>query len=244
MTDGRSREGHRARLREKFLDHGLDKFTDEEIVELLLTIATPRRDCKPAARAALKRFGSLPAILEASIDDLTAVEGIGPTNAFGLRFIHAVARKFLRDRLVRGVDFMDSYEAVLDYFTHAMRDSKNERMHVLFLSSQNAIIHEETLTTGGATSVALSPRMVVERAFAVGAAVIVMAHNHPGGPAKPSAADMALTKEMVFTARLVDLEVREHLIISPVGSYSFWKEGLIKKFEREFVRFHDQLASG
>jgi DNA repair protein RadC len=239
---GSDRVGHRGRLRDKFLAHGLDKFTDEEIVELLLTLATPRRDCKPAARAAMRRFGGLAAILEADIDELTAVDGIGPANAFGLRFVHAVARKFLRDRIVRGADFIDSYEAVVDYFTHALRDSRVESSHVLFLNAQNGIIHEERLADGSPTAVSFSPRRVVERGFAVGAAVIVIAHNHPGGPARPSKADLTMTKELVYAARLLDLTVRDHLIIGEEGAYSFWREGLIGKYERDFARWRDQLG--
>jgi len=177
-------EGHRKRLREKFLEFGLDKFTDDEIIELLLTLATPRKDCKQTARRALKQFGGFPAVLEASMEDLQNVEGIGPNNAFGIRLIHSIARKFLRDRMLRE-NHMNSFEEALDYFTHALRDQKHESFHVLYLNSQNAILGEEKLSVGSPAHVAMTSRQVVEKALGHGATTLVLAHNHPGGSARP-----------------------------------------------------------
>lgn len=92
--------GHRERLRQKFLRHGLEKFTDEEALELLLTLATPRRDCKQQARALLLALGSLRAVLEAEPKALAAVPGVGPKNILGLKLVPAVARRYLEDRLL------------------------------------------------------------------------------------------------------------------------------------------------
>lgn len=239
----RTAEGHRRRLREKFLRFGLDKFTDDEVVELLLTLATPRRDCKLTARRALERFGSFPAVLEASADELQKVEGIGPANVFGIRLIHSIARKFLRERILEE-NYVNSFDEVLDYFTHALRDQKREYFHVLFLNSQNAILHEESLSAGGPASVAVTPRELMEKALAHSATTLVLAHNHPGGSTRPSAEDAALTREMVFAAGFLDLRIREHIIISSTGHYSFMREGLIGQFEEEFERFYEKLTGG
>lgn len=237
---GRKLEGHRLRLRQKFLDFGLDKLTDDEIVELLLTLATPRKDCKQMARDALRRFGSLAGVLEAPLEELTQIDGVGPTNAFGLRLIHSVARKFLRERIIRE-DYMNSFGDVLDYFSHALRGEKREAFHILFLNSQNAILSEERLATGSPTNVALYPRQVIEKAFAHAAVNIVIAHNHPGGEPTPSAQDVNLTRQLYFAGRFAELWLREHLIISPNGHFSFMKEGLIEKFEAEFEKVNKKL---
>jgi len=233
-------EGHRKRLRDKFLSFGLEKFTDDEIVELLLTLATPRRDCKQTARRALKKFGSLAGVLEAPAEELAQVDGIGPNNALGIRLIHSIARKYLREKIIRE-NYMNSFGEVLDYFQHALKGEKRESFHVLFLNSQNAILHEERISMGAPGNVFLSPRQVVEKAFSHSATTLVLAHNHPGGAIKPSDEDIALTREMLFSARLVDIWVREHLIISPVGYFSFMKEGFIAKFEAEFGKFRERL---
>ncbi|VAX24047.1 UPF0758 family protein [hydrothermal vent metagenome] len=241
MNAEKPNDGHRERLRKKFLKFGLDKFTDDEIVELLLTLATPRKDCKQIARNVLKEFGSLKGVLEAPMGELQKIGGIGPNNALGIRLIHSIARKFLREKILKE-NYIDSFEEVLDYFTHALRDEKYEFFHVLFLNSQNAILHEERLAVGSATHVVLSPQQVIGKALSSKAAIIVLAHNHPGGSIEPSGEDVALTKEIVFSARLLDLSVREHLIISPNGYFSFMENGLMKIFDDEFERFHKRLV--
>lgn len=240
MATQNKAEGHRKRLREKFLAFGLDKFTDDEIIELLLTLGTPRKDCKQTARSAIKKFGCLAEVLEADASKLQEIDGIGPANIFGIRLIHSIARKFLRERMFRH-DYLNSFTEALEYFTHALRDKKNESFHVLYLNSQNAILGEEKLSKGSPASVMLSPRHVIEKAFSHGATTLVLAHNHPGGTAEPSPEDIALTREVTFTARLLDICVRDHLIISHGGYFSFRNEGFIAKFDAEFEKFHKKL---
>lgn len=95
-----SNKGHRQRLREKFLKSGLDGFHDYKIIELLLTLGTPRTDCKQPAKDALKKFGSLKAVLEGNPKDLKEIKGIGDHNVFGLKLTQDVARRYLADRIV------------------------------------------------------------------------------------------------------------------------------------------------
>ena len=88
MNTSKDNKGHRQRLREKFLKNGLDGFLDYEIIELLLTLGTPRKDCKQSAKDTLKKFGSLKAVLEAEPTELKEIKGIGDNNVFGLSLIH------------------------------------------------------------------------------------------------------------------------------------------------------------
>ena len=142
-NDWRNRvAGHRERLRQKFLDHGLEKLTDEEVVELLLTLATPRRDCKQIAREALRCFDGLAGVLEASMVQLQQVPGIGPKNALGLKLVHEVARKFLQERL-KGREFISSSKEVYEYLLHSLRDLKKEVFKVIFLNGRNEVIQVE-----------------------------------------------------------------------------------------------------
>ncbi len=236
----RNTDGHRRRLREKFLEFGLGKFTDDEIVEMLLTLATPRKDCKLMAREALKRFGNLAGVLEASPEELQKVDGIGPSNAFGVHLIHSIARKFLRQKII-SENYVNSFDEALDYLTHALRELRHEVFHILFLNSQNAILHEERVSSGTTTHVVLYPRQVLETAFAHAATNMVLAHNHPGGSAQPSEQDVRMTRQLYFAARGVELTVREHIIISADGYYSFMREGVIASFEKEYQKHHKKL---
>ncbi len=240
MMDTPEREGHRQRLREKFLRHGLEKFTDEEIVELLLTLATPRRDCKRAARDVLEKFKTLRNVLEAELADLTVIKGIGPNNAFGIKFIHQITRKFLRERMM-GRPYLNNSEEVLDYLNHAMRGLKYEVFRVIYLSAAHEILDEESIAAGTATEVPVTPRQIVERAVKGGAAAIMLAHNHPGGDPLPSAEDVALTRETGFTAAVMGVRLLEHLIIAPGGYFSFAAEGLLKDYDAEYNRVTARL---
>ncbi|MEE8484767.1 MAG: DNA repair protein RadC [Nitrospinota bacterium] len=237
MSDDKKREGHRERLRTKFLEHGLEKFTDEEIAELLLTLATPRKDCKQPAREALKKFKTLRNVFEATLDELVSIKGIGPNNAFGIKFIYQITRKFLRDRMLSR-PFLRSSEEVLEYLDHAMRSSGQEAFRIIYLSPTDEVIDEETIAVGTATEVPVTPAQIVQRAIERNAANIVLAHNHPGGDSEPSAEDRGLTKEVVFIAGMMNLRLREHLIIAPRGRFSFAQEGLIARYEEEFERFY------
>lgn len=224
--------GHRGRLREKFLDHGLEKLTDEEIIELLLTLGTPRRDCKQAAREALSRFSGLAGVLEASVGELQQVPGIGPKNALGLKLIHEVARKFLRERLV-GREFLTSSQEVYDYLLHSLRDLKKEVFKVIFLNGRNEVIEVKTLFEGSLTSSAVYPREVIKSALEHHAAALVFAHNHPSGDPAPSTQDFTITRELLVAARLMGIKVLDHLVIGRNRYYSFADQGHIRAWEGE-----------
>ena len=225
--------GHRDRLRQKFLDHGIDKLTDEEIIELLITLATPRRDCKQAAREALARFNGLAGVLEASLVELQQVPGIGPKNALGLKLVHEVARKFLRERLV-GREFLSSSREVYDYLLHTLRDLKKEVFQVIFLNGRNEVIQARTLFEGSLTSSAVYPREVIKSALEHHAAAIVFAHNHPSGDPTPSSQDLTITRDLFLAAKLMGIKVLDHLVIGRNRYYSFADQGHIRTWEVEF----------
>ena len=226
-------QGHRERLREKFRRSGLAGFLDYEIVELLLSIGTPRRDCKRPAREALKEFKSLRGVLEAPAEELQRIRGIGSRNAFGLRLIHEVSRRFLRDRMI-GRPACHSSREVYEYLTHALRDQKREQFKVIFLDSKNQVLTEKTLFEGTVDSSAVYPREVIKDALRVGAAALIFAHNHPSGDPEPSLCDKEVTRDLVFAARLVEIRVLDHIVIGNNRYFSFADEGFIDEYERHF----------
>jgi DNA repair protein RadC len=219
-------DGHRRRLRDKFLRAGLSGFHDYEIVELLLTLATPRKDCKPSAKAALARFGNLAAVLEASPRELCEIDGIGPTNIFGLKLIPAVCERYLERRLAGGT-VLNHSKALFDYLYQSMRDKKRERFTVLFLDAKNRIIGIQTLFEGTLSASSVYPREVVKAALDHHAAALIFAHNHPSGDPQPSPADTALTRKLIGACRTVDLAVHDHIVIGAGTYYSYADNGAI-----------------
>jgi DNA repair protein RadC len=225
--------GHRERLRHKFLTYGLEKLTDEEIVELLLTLGTPRRDCKRIARDALHRFAGLAGVLEASLDKLQQVPGIGPKNALGLKLVHEVARRFLKARL-KGREFISSSREVYDYLLHSLRDLKKEVFEVIYLNGRNEVIQVETLFEGSLTSSAVYPREVIKNALDHHAVAMVFAHNHPSGDPAPSTQDFAITRDLFLAGKIMGIQVLDHLIIGRNRYYSFADQGHIRNWETAY----------
>jgi DNA repair protein RadC len=226
-------KGHRERLRQKFLKGGLERFSDEEVVEFLLTLGTPRGDLKLPAREAVKQFGSLSKVLSAPLEKLTEINGIGPKNALYLRLVHQAARRYLRDR-ANTKTFFSSSQSVFDYLFHSMRDLKREVFKVLFLNRKNELIFDQDVFLGSLTGSAVYPREVMALALERQAAGLVFVHNHPSGDPTPSAEDQRLTRDLIWAARLLTIQVLDHIIIGHNTYYSFADEGQIKRFHKEY----------
>ncbi len=226
-------KGHRERLRKRFLTGGLERFSDEEVIEFLLTLGTPRGDQKLPAREALKEFGNLSGVLSAPPEKLTKIKGIGPKNALYLGLVHQVAGRYLKDR-ISGKMFFGSSQAVFDYLFHSMRDLKREVFKVLFLSRKNELIADHDLFQGSLTGSAVYPREIVSMALEYRAASLVFVHNHPSGDPTPSPEDQRLTRDLVWAAKLLTIQVLDHVIIGNNRYYSFADEGAIKRFVNEY----------
>jgi DNA repair protein RadC len=226
-------KGHRKRLREKFLDSGLAGFHDYEVVELLLTLAMPRKDCKDAAKAAMKQFKTLQGVLEASPKALCEVPGIGPKNLLGIKLIKAVADRYLEKRLLHK-DALNNSKELFEYLYHSIRDKTRECFNVVFLDAKNRVVATETLFEGTLTASSVYPREVVLAALNQHAAALIFAHNHPSGDPKPSQEDIAITRQLVFACRVVGITVHEHLIIGNNRYFSFADEGYISRMNREY----------
>jgi len=219
--------GHRQRLRDKFLEQGIEAFTDSEVVELLLTFGTPRSDCKGAARSALKHFGSLPAVLDAPAAELTAIKGIGKKNIFALHFIQGVARRYLKQRLA-GKTYITSSRDVADYLVHLLRSLPREAFAIVYLDAAHAIIDSEVLSEGTITVNTVYPREVVLAALQRNAAALVIAHNHPSGSLKPSDQDRQLTRMLHLVCSFMHINLLDHLIIGESDQvFSFADAGIM-----------------
>jgi len=219
-------KGHRQRLRDKFLKSGLDGFHDYEIIELLLTLGTPRSDCKQPAKDVLKKFGSLKAVLEADPKDLKIIKGIGDKNVFGLKLSQDVARRYLSDRII-DKDYAQSSNDIIEYLQHNLRDKNKEIFMVIYLNGRNQIIKMDELFKGTLNTSAVYPREVVKRALNNNAAALVFVHNHPSGNPNPSQDDISITKKLKEAALAIDVSVHDHLIIAGNDVYSFADHGLI-----------------
>jgi len=234
MPSSDTAEGHRKRLREKFIKGGLAGFHDYEIIELLLTLGSPRKDCKPQAKEAIRRFKTLRGVLEATPEELQQIDGIGSHSAFGIKLVQEVAREFLKEKIIDKPIYKSSQE-IFDYLYHSMRDLKKELFKVIYLNSQNQIIEIADLFEGTVNGSSVSPRQVVESAIKHNAASLIFVHNHPSGNPEPSGNDKEVTRDLVYAGSIVRIKVLDHIIIGENRYFSFAGEGLIEEYELDFL---------
>jgi len=227
-------EGHRERLREKFNKSGLAAFLDYEIIEMLLTLGTPRKDCKPQAKEAIKRFKTLGGVMEAPPEELQEIQGITPYNTFVIKLVQEVAREFLKKQVL-DKPYCKSSKGVFDYLYHSMRDLKKEIFKVMFLDAQNQVIQVEDLFEGTLTTSTVYPREIIGKAIKYNAAALIFVHNHPSGSPKPSDDDKQITRDLVFAGNIMQIKVLDHIIIGDNRYFSFADEGLIEEYEMDFM---------
>jgi DNA repair protein RadC len=227
-------QGHRQRLREKFLNTlDLSGFHDYEVIELLLTLATPRKDCKDAAKSALETFKTLQGVFEASAHDLCQIKGIGSSNLLGIKLIKAVADRYLEKKLIHK-DPITNSEELFKYLYHTMKDKHRECFKAVFLDAKNKVIGTETLFEGTLTASSVYPREVVRSALNHHAAALIFAHNHPSGDPNPSPEDVAITRQLIFACKVMGITVHEHLVIGDNRYFSFADQGYIAEMMREY----------
>jgi len=232
--ENKSWEGHRKRLRERFNQTGLSAFLDYEVVELLLTLGTSRKDCKPQAKEAIKRFKTIRGVLEAPPEELQKIKGITVHNVFVIKFMQEIAREFLKEQAL-AKPYCRSAREVFDYLYHAMRGLKKEVFKVMFLDSQNGIVAIEDLFEGTLNASAIYPREIIQSAVKQSAAALIFVHNHPAGNPQPSDNDKQITQDLVFAGNIMQIKVLDHIVIGENRYFSFADAGLIQQYNSDFL---------
>jgi DNA repair protein RadC len=221
--------GHRDRLRQRYLERGLDSLSDSEVLELLLSFGTPRKDTKEQARTLLNRFKSFSGVLDAQNRELLQIKGVGPKNSFALGFVKAVANRYLQQRLQQK-SYLKSSGEVIEYLMHSMRGLQVEVFTVIYLDAALAVIESEIVAEGTVNVNSIYPREIIKRALAHNASALIVAHNHPSGSLRPSGHDRQLTRSLYLTCSLMQIRLLDHLIIGD-GYFSFADNGIIAEAE-------------
>jgi len=226
MKDLPKGAGHRERLRKRFLQGGLNSFLDYEIVELLLTLGTPRKDCKQMAKDAIKEFRGLRGVLDASLEELQEIKGIGPANAFGVKLFQNVSERYSREQIPEKVT-LDSSETVAKFLQKSIGRQKKENFVMLSLDTRNNLVKISDISVGTLNASIVHPREVFKEAVQASAAQIIIAHNHPSGSPEPSPEDVALTRRLEEAAKIFGIELLDHIIVTQDKFSSLKEQGLI-----------------
>lgn len=220
-------EGHRDRLRQRFLANGTGSVADYELLELLLFAAIPRKDVKPLAKQLIASFGSLGGVLGASLHELKSIKGLSENSAALIKIVNALHLKSLRGDIDKK-PVLSSWQKLIDYCTVAMAHEKREHFRILFLNRKNQLIADEVQQTGTVDHAPVYPREIIKRALEVGATAIILVHNHPSGDSTPSDSDLAMTEEIIRAAAALEVMVHDHIVISKNGYSSFKSMGLLE----------------
>lgn len=203
-------EGHRKRVKERFVEDGLDGFREHEVLELLLFYCIPRRNTNEIAHRLIKRFGSLSNVLNAPVRELKAVEGISDNAAVFISFIRQLnsAYRLSNDTKV----ILGSYDACGDYLCKKLMDKKDETVMMLSLDAKCQLLGCHTIGSGSINSANVPIRRIVDLALSDNASTVVIGHNHPSGVALPSEADVLTTVQVAEALSYVDVFLSDHIV--------------------------------
>lgn len=206
-------DGHRERVRQRYLNAGLDAFDDVQVLEFLLFHTIPRQDTTPIARRLLERFGSLAAVLEASPDELRQVQGINTASAVLLSLFRQVARRHMRERVEPG-KILDTFDRCGNYLLPCFFGERDEVVYLLCLDGKLKVLNCQMMYRGSVSKVHVSARRLVETAVACGAIYVVLAHNHTNGIALPSKEDETATRRIADALNGVGIQLIDHIIVA------------------------------
>ena len=220
-------DGHRQRMKKRFLEHGLDNFDDVNALELLLFYAQPRQDTNGLAHALLERFGSLSAVLEASAADLRAVEGVGDNAAALLALIPAVSRRYMIEKTPAD-EPVDDPASSGRYFIPRFMYEREEVVLALLLDARKRPILCREVGRGVVNAAEINARKVAELCLERRASAVILAHNHLSGVALPSAEDEAATARLRRALGLIGVELSDHIVVAGCEYVSLRESGLMR----------------
>ena len=226
-------QGHRERIKEKFLKNGIDGFAEYEILELLLTYCIPRKDTKPIAKELLNKFKSLDNVFKADFDKLSAIDGLGKNSIVFLKLIGDLPSIIYKDEL-KNKKLVDketlkisNKDILLKYLRNKIGYEEIEKFYVLYLSSSNEVIKFEENSVGTLDRSSVYPREIYKKVINLNAKSLILVHNHPSDNITPSKSDIELTNEIAKGLKNFGALLIEHIIITKNSYFSFLEEGLI-----------------
>lgn len=222
--------GHRQRMKDRFLTHGLDNFDDHNVLELLLFYALPRGDVNHLAHELIDRFGKLADVFDAPIEELKKVSGIGDNTATIIKLIPQISRRYMISRSLSGDDIhlTDSKKAgafIVPYFY----GEREETVYMVCLDAKCKVINCRMMFRGEVNSAIISIRKIVENALAYKATSVILAHNHPSGIAIPSREDERTTERVMEALGAVDILLADHIVVADEDFVSMADNGFFRR---------------
>lgn len=229
MAGNNPHKGHRARVKEEFCTRGLSGMADHRALELLLFYSVPQGDVNPLAHRLIDTFGSLSGVFNATIDQLTAVKGVGEHTACLIKLITALGARYQADRNHAG-DILTTTEQLGEFLSPEFFGQRNEVAVILCMDAKCKVIQCRQLSEGSADSTTVNLRKMMEIALACNASQIVLAHNHTSNIAMYSKEDVIMTKVVYDAFIQMDIHLVDHLIFASDDYISMRDSGVFKQF--------------
>ena len=220
-----SHDGHRARMKNRFLMHGLDNFDDHAVLELLLFHSVPRRDTNELAHELINRFGSLAEVFDAPVDALTKLDGLGEASALLIRLMPQLARRYLISRTAPDKQLFSSRQAG-EYITPYFFGERDEVVYLICLDGKQKVIACRLMFRGSVNSAAINMRRLVETALTFNSTSVILAHNHTSGIPTPSPEDISSTRRIADALAAVDIALTDHIVVADSDFVSLADNGL------------------
>jgi len=213
--------------REKLRSRGAQFLTDSELLAIIIGKGTKQRNAVELSKDILKLGkDNLAELGRLSMRELMKLSGIGLAKAITISAVLEIGRRRESSIIIDKITVKSSKE-IASYIQSLLRDLSNEVFGVVFLNRANKIKHYEIISVGGITGTVADPRVIFKKALAEDAVSIILFHNHPSGNLQPSKADEELTTKIALAAKLFDIRILDHIIVSAEGYFSFADEGLI-----------------
>ena len=225
-------EGHRDRMRTRYLQEGADGMASHEILEILLYGTIPRGDTNEIAHHLLDEFGSISNLIEADPHEIAKTAGVGIKSAVFLSLLHELVLRYEREKLEQK-PALTSIPRSVDYCKALLAFRPRECFYAICLDSRRKIIHTSKISEGTVNDAAVSPRLVVEKALRYKATGILLCHNHPSGNVKPSYEDIILTNQLKNMLEPLGVQVVDHIIVGENQYFSFFENDMLRSSSKE-----------
>ena len=227
---GNIHSGHRSRIRDKFLENGISSFNDHQIIEFLLFYSCPRRDTNELAHTIINKFGSVAGVFDASVNDLTSIDGVSENAAALFKLIPQCMQIYYASHTQNIC--IDSTEKMKDAFLSCFIGKVYEEFRVLCFDNDLRIVSSQLICTGSPSGVEINIRKIVEAVVSSGSSIISLGHNHPTGKAMPSTDDINATRRIIDVMNALGIKVLDHIIVTPRETVSMRELGSIGFFEQ------------
>ena len=224
------------RPRERLIEFGAKNLSSPEILALILNTGSRGESVMMLSQKLIMHFGSLNGIMNASIEDLKNVKGMGEAKASKLMACFEIAKRAVREETESEQIFetekkkynsVTSPEEMFKIISSKINNYSKEHFYVISLDIRNNYIGIDEISVGTLTASLVHPRETFESAIRRHAAHIIIAHNHPSGEVEPSEDDLKITKRLVDAGKIMGIEVLDHLIITEMRYLSFKEKNLI-----------------